>query len=82
MVFCELMLLELGALLGLSLLRNFFNAARSNFFFVNISARFLNISNSSNFIPHFVLLNIAQKTACTRNEALDVTFQMNYVLVF
>ena len=86
MVFCELMLLELGALLGLSLLRNFFNAARS-IFFVNISARFLNISNSSNFIPNFVLLisrlpDIAQKTACTRNEALDVTFQMKYVLVF
>ena len=87
MVFCELMLLELGALLGLSLLRNFFNAARSIFFVVNISARFLNISNSSNFIPNFVLLisrlpDIAQKTACTRNEALDVTFQMKYVLVF
>ena len=27
MVFCELMLLELGDLLGLSLLRNFFSAA-------------------------------------------------------
>ena len=31
MVFCELMLLELGDLLGLSLFRNFFNAARSTF---------------------------------------------------
>ena len=66
--------------------QEFFNAARS-IFFVNISARFLNISNSSNFIPNFVLLisrlpDIAQKTACTRNEALDVTFQMKYVLVF
>ena len=30
-VFCELMLLELGDLLGLSLLRNFFSAARSIF---------------------------------------------------
>ena len=29
MVFCELMLLELGDLLGLSLLRNFYNVARS-----------------------------------------------------
>ena len=47
-VFCELMLLKLGDLLGLSLLRNFFSAA-------NISARLLNISNSSNLIPHFVL---------------------------
>ena len=59
---------------------------QGQFFFVNISARFLNISNSSNFIPNFVLLisrlpDIAQKTACTRNEALDVTFQMKYVLV-
>ena len=43
-VFCELMLLELGDLLGLSLLRNFFSAA-------NISARLLNISSSSNLIP-------------------------------
>ena len=31
MVLCELMLLELGYLLGLSLLRNFFSAARSIF---------------------------------------------------
>ena len=31
MVFCELMLLELGDLLGLSLLRNFFSAGRSLF---------------------------------------------------
>ena len=71
-VFCELILLELGDLLGLSLLRNFFSAA-------NISARLLNISSSSNLIPHFVLHisrlpDIAQKTACTQNEAMDVTF--------
>ena len=82
-VFCELMLLELGDLLGLSLLRNFFSAARSIF----SCKYFSNISNSSNFIPHFVLLisrlpDIAQKTACTRNEAMDVTFQMKYVLAF
>ena len=31
-VFCELMLLELSALLGLYLLRNFFSVARSIFF--------------------------------------------------
>ena len=31
MVFCEKILLELGDLLGLSLLRNFFSAARSKF---------------------------------------------------
>ena len=79
-VFCELMLLELGDLLGLSLLRNFFSAA-------NISARLLNISSSSNLIPHFVLHisrlpDIAQKTACTQNEAMDVTFQMKYVSAF
>ena len=79
-VFCELMLLELGDLLGLSLLRNFFSAA-------NISARLLNISSSSNLIPHFVLHisrlpDIAQKTACTQNEAMDVTFQMKYALAF
>ena len=79
-VFCELMLLELGDLLGLSLLRNFFSAA-------NISARLLNISSSSNLIPHFVLHisrlpDIAQKTACTQNEAMDVTFQMKYVSTF
>ena len=83
MVLCELMLLELGYLLGLSLLRNFFSAARSIF----SCKYFSNISNSSNFIPHFVLLisrlpDIAQKTACTRNEAMDVTFQMKYVLAF
>ena len=48
-VICELMLLELGDLLGLSLLWNFFSAA-------NISAKLLNISNSSNLIHHFVLL--------------------------
>ena len=71
-VFYELMLLKLGDLLGLSLLRNFFSAA-------NISARLFNISNSSNLIPHFVLhisrlLDIAQKTACTQNEAMNVTF--------
>ena len=79
-VFCELMLLELGDLLGLSLLRNFFSAA-------NISARLLYISSSSNLIPHFVLHisrlpDIAQKTACTQNEAMDVTFQMKYVSAF
>ena len=83
MVLCELMLLELGYLLGLSLLRNFFSATRSIF----SCKYFSNISNSSNFIPHFVLLisrlpDIAQKTACTRNEAMDVTFQMKYVSVF
>ena len=60
---------------------------QGQFFFVNISARFLNISNSSNFIPNFVLLisrlpDIAQKTACTQNEAMDLTFQMKYVLAF
>ena len=83
MVLCELMLLELGYLLGLSLLRNFFCAARSIF----SCKHFRNISNSSNFIPHFVLLisrlpDITQKTACNRNEAMDVTFQMKYVSVF
>ena len=41
-------------------------------------------SNSSNFIPHIVLLisrlpDIAQKTACTRNEPMGVTFQIKYV---
>ena len=85
-VFCELMLLDLGDLLWSSLLRNFFSAARSIFsckYFSKIAQYF----HSSNFIPHFVLLisrlpDIAQKTACTRNEALDVTFQMKYVLVF
>ena len=82
-VFSELMLLELDDLLGLSLLRNFFSAARSIF----SCKYFSNISNSSNFIPHFVLLisrlpDIAQKTACTRNEAIDVTFHMKYVSVF
>ena len=83
MVLCELMLLELGYLLGLSLLRNFLSAAGSI-----VSCKYFgNISNSSNFIPHFVLLisrlpDIAQKTACTRNEAMDVTFQMKYVLAF
>ena len=60
---------------------------QGQFFLENISARLLNISNSSNFIPHFVLLisrhpDIAQKSACTRNEAMDVTFQMKYVSVF
>ena len=79
-VFCELMLLESGDLLGSFLLRNFFSAA-------NISARLLNISSSSNLIPHFVLHisrlpDIAQKTACTQNEAMDVTFQMKYVSAF
>jgi len=71
------MLLDLGDLLWLSLLRNFFSAA-------NISERLLNISNSSNLTPHFVLHisrlpDIAQKTDCTQNEAMDVTFQMKYV---
>ena len=82
MVFCELMLLELGDLLGLSLLRNLFSAARSKFsckYFSKIAQYF----HSSNFIPHFVLLisqlpDIAQKTACTQNEAMDVTFQITY----
>ena len=86
MVFCELMLLDLGDLLGMSLLRNSFSAASSIFsckYFSKIAQYF----HSSNFIPHFVLLisrlpDIAQKTACTRNEAMDVTFQMKYVLVF
>ena len=82
MVFCELMLLELGDLLGLSLLRNFL--VRQAKYFLQ---KLLNISNSSNFIPHFVLLisrlpDIAQKTTCTRNEAMDVTFQIKYVLAF
>ena len=72
MVFCELILLELGDLLRLSLLRNFFSAARSIF----SCKYFSNISNSSNFIPHFVLLisrlpDIAQKTACTRDVPID-----------
>ena len=40
-----------------------------------------------NMIPCFVLPisrlpDIAQKTTCTQNEAIDVTFQMKYVLVF
>ena len=42
-VFCELMLLELGDLLGLSLLGNFFNAARSTFsckYFIKIAQYF------------------------------------------
>ena len=43
MVFCELMLLELGDLLGLSLLRNFL-VRQGQYFLVNISARWLNIS--------------------------------------
>ena len=85
-LFCELMLLQLGDLLGSSLLRNFFNTARSIFsckYFSKIAQYF----HSSDFIPHFVLLisrlpDIAQKTACTRNEAMDVTFQMKYVLAF
>ena len=60
---------------------------QGQYFLVNISARLLNISTSSTFIPHFVLLisqlpDIAQKTACTQNEAMDVTFQMKYVLAF
>ena len=64
-----------------------FLVRQGQYFVVNISARLLNISNSSNFIPHFVLLisrlpDIAQKTACTRNEAMDVAFQMKYVSVF
>ena len=47
----------------------------------------LNISNSSNLIPDFVLLvsrlpDIAQKTACTQNEAINVTFQIKYVSAF
>ena len=86
MVFCELMLLELGDLLGLSLLRNFFSAARSIFsckYFSKIAQYF----HSSNFIPHFVLLisqlpDIPQKSACTQNEAMDGTFQMKYVSFF
>ena len=43
MIFCELMLLELGDLLGLSLLRNFL-VRQGQYFLVNISARWLNIS--------------------------------------
>ena len=78
MVLCELMLLELGYLLGLSLLRNFFSAARSIFsckYFSKMAQYF----NSSNLIPNFVLLisqlpDIVQKTACTQNKAMDVTF--------
>ena len=55
---------------------------QGQFFLVNISARLLNIS-----IPHFVLHisrlpDIAQKTACTQNEAMDVTIQMKYVSAF
>ena len=86
MVFCELMLLELGDLLGLSLLRNFFSATRSIFscMYFSKTAQYF---HSSNFISHFVLLisrlpDIAQKTACTQNEAMDVTFQITYVLAF
>ena len=82
MVFCELMLLELGDLLGSFLLRIFFSAARSIF-----SCKYF--SNSSNLIPHFVLHiprlpDIAQETTCTQNEAMDmdVTFQMKYVSAF
>ena len=83
MVFCELVLLELNDLLGLSLLRIFFSAVRSIYsckYFSKIAQYF----HSSDFIPHFVLLisrlpNIAQKTACTRNEAMDVTFHLKYV---
>ena len=60
---------------------------QSQYFLVNITAGLLNISNSSNPIPNIVLLisrlpDIAQKTACTQNEAMDVTFQMKYVSVF
>ena len=60
---------------------------QDQFFLVNISAGLRNISNSPNIIPHFVLLisrhpDIAQKSACIRNEAMDVTFQMKYVSVF
>ena len=60
---------------------------QGKFFLANISVRLLNISNCSNFIPHFVLLisqlpDIAQKTACTRNKAMDVTFQKKYVSAF
>ena len=55
MIFCEQMLLELGDLLGLSLLRNFFSAARSIFsckYFSKMAQYF----NFSNLIPNFVLL--------------------------
>ena len=60
---------------------------QGQYFLVNISAKMLNISKSSNLIPDFVLLvsrlpDIAQKTACTQNEAMDPTFQMKYVLAF
>ena len=60
---------------------------QGQYFLVNISARLLNISSSSNLIPNFVLLvsrlpNIVQKTACTRNEDMVVTFQMKYVSAF
>ena len=83
MVFCELILLELGDLLRLSLLRNFL-MRQGQFFSCNISARFLNISNSSNFIPHFVLLisrlpDIAQKSTYTQNVPMNVTFHLRYV---
>ena len=42
----------------------------------------VNISNSSNFIPHIVLLisrlpEMIQKCFCTPDRAMDLTFQMN-----
>ena len=44
----------------------------------------VSISHSWNLIPHFVffisrLPDIAQNTACTRNEAMDITFQMKFI---
>ena len=80
------MLLELGGLLGLSLLRNFL-VRQGQYFLVYTSARLLNISDSSELIPHFVLHisrrpYIAQKIACIQNKAMDVTFQMIYVSTF
>ena len=69
-VYCELMLLDLGDLLWLSWLRNFFSAARS-IFSCKYFSKIAQYCNSSNLIPHFVLLiswfpNNAQKTACTQ----------------
>ena len=86
MLFYERMLLDLGDLLALSLLRNLFSAARSIFpckYFSKMAQYF----HFSNLIPNFVLLtsrlpDIAQKTACTQNEAMNVTFQIKYVSAF
>ena len=80
MVFCELMLLELRDLPGLSLLRTFL-VRQGQYFLVNISAKLLNICNSSNFIPHFVLL-ISRLPDIAQKEAMDVTFQIKYISAF